>query len=204
MNSFFNRFLKSKLAIGFAVMAIVACSNQEFAGGGGTAAVPVKKKPLVPDTPTKIDDPTTGPQIKTDDGGTVTQKDCAEGKAVEDPNATFAKTLTLRAGDDIAPLINNTKVKRYTNVHVGAMYFDANTAKFVCQLEGYVGGVTTAQGSFHSAGDNNIYRWEPASKKLLEANAGVSGNKTIKGYSCKGKLKDPCKKDQGWIFQELP
>jgi hypothetical protein len=203
MNSFFSRFLKSKLAIGIAVMGIVACSNQEFAGGADSAAVPVKKKPLVPPvTPTKIDDPTTEPQIKTEDGGTVTQKDCAEGKAVEDPNATFAKTLNLRAGDDIAPFIN--RFNRYTRVNVGAMYFDANTAKFVCQLEGYVGGVATAQGSFHSPDNNNIYKWNPKTKKLLQANANGSGNITIKGYRCKGKLKDPCKKDKGWIFQELP
>ena len=202
MSYFFNGFLKSKLAIGFAVMAIVACSNQEFAGGADAGKVPVKKKPLVPDTSTKIDDPTTEPQIKTEDGGTVTQKDCAEGKAVEDPNATLAKTLKLRAGDDIKPFINN--FKRYTHVTVGAMYFDANTAKFVCQLEGYLGGVATAQGSFHSPDNNNIYRWEPTTKKLVQANAGVSGNETIKAYSCRGKLKDPCKKDKGWIFQDLP
>jgi hypothetical protein len=205
MSSFFNGFLKSKLAIGFAVMAIVACSNQEFAGGADAAAVPVKKKPLppiTPITPTKIDGPTTGTEIKTDDGGTITQKDCADGKAVEDPNAAFAKTLTLRAGDDISGFING--FNRYTRVNVGAMYFDANTAKFVCQLHGFVGGVATEQGSFRSPDNNNIYRWEPTTKKLLQANAGGSGNRTIKAYSCKGKLKDPCKKDQGWIFQQLP
>ena len=84
------------------------------------------------------------------------------------------------------------------------MYFDANTAKFVCQLHGFVGGVATEQGSFRSPDNNNIYRWEPTTKKLLQANAGGSGNRTIKAYSCKGKLKDPCKKDQGWIFQQLP
>ena len=202
MNSFFNRFLKSKLAIVFAVMSIVACSNQEFAGGGDAAAVPVKKKPISPITPTKIDDPSTGTVIKTDDGGTITQKDCADGKAVEDPNATLSWAGDgTRAGDDVARFVNG--FNKYTHITVGALHNDADTAKFVCQLQGFLGGVVTINGNFLTPKNNSVYRWNPTNKVLNAANA-TSGNDTIKAYRCRGKLKDPCKKDQGWIFQQLP
>ena len=136
------------------------------------------------------------------DNDGLTLSDCATEKAVEDPNATFSKKLQLRAGDDIAPFINSFSA--YTRVKVGAMYFDANTANFVCQLHGFVGGVATERGSFNSPTGNNIYRWEPKTKQLQGDNAAAVGNSTIRAYTCRGKLIDICKKDPSWIFQQLP
>jgi hypothetical protein len=121
---------------------------------------------------------------------------------VEDPNATYSWASKLRAGDDIQGFVNS--FNRYTHVNVGALFFDAATAKFACQLNGYLDQTGFTQGSFRSPDNNNIYRWDPVQKKLIQANAGTSGNKTIKTYSCRGKLKDPCKKDAGWIFQPPP
>jgi hypothetical protein len=140
------------------------------------------------------------PPVIDNDG--LTLSDCGTEKAVEDPDAIFSNQLKLRAGDDIAPFINS--FSPYTQVKVGALYFDANTANFVCQLHGYLGGVATQRGSFYSPGDNFIYRWEPKTKQLQGVNAAAVGNSTITAYTCKGKLIDICKKDPSWIFKQLP
>jgi hypothetical protein len=189
------------------IMTLASCSTQEFAGD---SAVRQPVKPVKPAPPPNLDPPVIVPPItpqdppdigiSTDGGGQIMQ--CDPKNMVEDPNATYSWASKLRAGDDIQGFVNS--FNRYTHVNVGALFFDAATAKFACQLNGYLDQTGFTQGSFRSPDNNNIYRWDPGQKKLIQANAGTSGNKTIKTYSCRGKLKDPCKKDAGWIFQPPP
>jgi hypothetical protein len=180
-----------------------SCSSQEFAGDSAVRqpVKPVKPPPVDPPVLNQPPQVPTTPDIgiSTDDGGTI---NCNSSKMLEDPNATYFWASKLRAGDDIKGFVNS--FNRYTHVNVGALFFDAATAKFVCQLNGFLDQTGFTQGSFHSPSNNNIYRWDPGQRKLIQANAGASGNKTIKTYSCRGKLKDPCKKDAGWIFQPPP
>ena len=188
----------------FMILAIASCSTQEFAGDSAVRQ-PVKPVPPPNLDPPVIDPPIT-PQdppdvgISTDDGGSIAQ--CDPTNMVEDPNATYSWVSKLRAGDDIQGFVNS--FNRYTHVNVGALFFDAATAKFACQLNGYLDQTSFTQGSFHSPNNNNIYRWAPAQRRLVQANAGAAGNKTLKSFACRGKLKDPCKKDAGWIFQPPP
>jgi len=194
---------KFLLAGSISVACLSACAQQDFAGSSGA-------QKLTSDNKTQTDETTndnnnngtdTSGGLSTDDGGSI-QGSCAKGQAIEDPNQTMMWVSKLRAGDDIKGFVNS--FNRYTFVNVGALYFDAPTAKFVCNLNGFLDQIGYTEGSFHSPGDNNIYRWDPNQKKLIESNANSSGNHTIKSYTCKGKLKDPCKNDVGWIFQPLP
>jgi len=83
------------------------------------------------------------------------------------------------------------------------LHNDAATAKFFCQLQGFLNGVVTINGNFLTPRNNSVYTWNPTNKVLHAANA-TTGNDTINAYRCKDNLKDPCNKDQGWIFQQLP
>jgi hypothetical protein len=185
------------------LIGLSACSSQEFAGDAGLRqSVNLRGGPLGPsvDNPSQEMGDPDGDGLSTDDGGMIGL--CNSEDMLEDPDATYSWNSRLRAGDDIQGFVNS--FKRYTHVHVGALFFNAATARFACQLNGYLDQTGFTQGSFHSPGNNNIYRWDPNQKKLVQTNAGHSGNKTLKSYSCRGKLKDPCKKDAGWIFQDLP
>jgi len=168
-------------------------SNSECDDSAGSS------KPKVPNH--EVEEPSVQPVIDSPDDG-LTLSDCGTGKSVEDPESTLSYKLQLRAGEDIAPFINSFSA--YTRVKVGALYFDPNTANFVCQLHGYLGGYATEKGSFYSPGTNFIYRWEPKTKQLQGVNAAASGNSTIRAYTCNGKLVDICKKDPSWIFKQLP
>lgn len=187
------------------LLGLQACSTQDFSGDAGTQRV-VKSKPPIKtgpnkDIPLEEDKPVTpSSEIVVDDGGAALK--CDPTKMVEDPNAVYQWSSKLRAGDDISWFVNS--FNRYTRVNVGALFFDAATAKFACQLNGYLDQIGFTEGSFASPGNNNTYRWEPTQRKLLQVNAASSGNKTLKTYSCRGKLKDPCRKDAGWIFQPPP
>ncbi len=213
--NYFNRALNLvKICIALSSLTLTtACSQSDFAGSGAPSAdTKPKKDPKKPCSgpacdPTQVDPaPGIDPagQLSTDSGGVASLAQCANGQAVLDPSQTFGWEGTLRAGDDgaIRSLVNGAK--KYTNVgSIGAMHNDPATVNFVCQLNGYVGGVITTPGSFSSPQNNNIFRWDLNQKKLIPANA-ASDNNTIKGYRCAGKLKDPCKTDQSWIFQNLP
>ena len=210
--NYFNRALNLvTICIALSSLTLTtACSQSEFAGDTSPPKADAKgKKPNIKPcsgpgcNPTVEPPPGTDPsgQLSTDSGGVASLAQCANGQAVLDPSQTYSWQGTLRAGDDISGFVNH--FNKYTFVNVGALHNDPATANFVCQLNGYLGGVVTTPGSFNSPNNNNIYRWDPNSKSLIPANA-ASDNNTIKGYLCKGKLKDPCKQDQSWIFQKLP
>jgi hypothetical protein len=141
------------------VLTLVACSTQEFAGDSAV------RQPVKPVTPPNLDPPVIGPPItpqdppdigiSTDGGDKIMQ--CDPKNMVEDPNATYSWASKLRAGDDIQWFINS--FNRYTHVNVGALFFDDATAKFACQLRGYLDQTMFTQGSFKSPDNNNIYRW---------------------------------------------
>ena len=210
--TFFSQ-IKKLTAFGLALSLATltsSCQPSNFSGDNNVRSANQKPKPNPYPKPCQGPacdpaPPTVSPpppdQLSTDTGGFTGINQCADGQAIEDPTQTYTWRGKLRAGDDIQGFVNS--FKKYTLVTVGALHNDAATAKFVCQLNGYVGGVVTRAGSFASPKNNNIYRWDPNQKKLIPANA-ASDNNTIRDYLCAGKLKDPCKQDQSWIFQDLP
>ena len=182
----------------FGALILGACAQNEFTGGSGAQHATNQKIPKNPNGDETPGNPNN--KISTDDGGKISE--CGKQQSVEDPNATCSWKSDKRAGGDIKGFVNS--FNRYTKVNVGALYFDAATAKFACNLNGYLEATGFTEGSFLSPFNNNIYRWDPTTKKLIESNADLSGNRTIISYACKGKLKDPCHLDKGWIFQNLP
>jgi hypothetical protein len=122
---------------------------------------------------------------------------CGTEQSVEDRNAIFSWNSQLRPGEELGMILN---LRKYTNTNVNALYFDKSTLNFVCQLNGFLGSSGGTVGPFASPG-NLIFLWNPIERRLIPAPRGAIGNPTIKGFSCKGKLKAQCIGDKSWIFK---
>ncbi len=197
--------MKLILTIPFILMiALQACSSQEFSGDSGTQRV-VKPKPPIKtgpnaDIPLKEDKPVTpdSNQVITDDGGKELK--CDPNSMESDPNATES----INGPQNLVNIVNGICGAKLSNQYYGngSVHNDPKTANTVCRFKGYKTGQVTNSGKYFSPHDNFIGMWEGQDVTTVTDFSTITGsfnvykatksNNRMLGLTCKGKLKAVC------------
>ena len=198
--------LRLSILSALAITLLAHCSQSEFSGGSGNSNKANKNRTgdQVPGSD-GVNSPGSAPQGANNDGGTLDSDSggvdgCALGNMVEDPSivASYVSSVLVKTINELP--------EGYTAIptaksYAGAFHFDKVTADAVCKLQGFVESTTFTEGKFDSCPDNAIATWDESKKDFIVGGA-CNQNSKIKTVTCKGKLKDPCKKEKSWIFKK--
>jgi hypothetical protein len=187
------------------MLALQACSTQEFSGDAGTQRV-VKPKPSIKtgpnaDIPLKEDNPVTpdSSQVIVDDGGKELK--CDPNSMVSDPNATE----TISGPQNLVNIVNGVCGQKLLNQYYGngSVHHDSKTANAVCRFKGYqTGQLTQKPGKYTTPGNNFIGMWEGQDVTAVTDLSPITGsfnvykatksNNKMMALTCRGKLKAVC------------
>lgn len=185
------------------MLALQACSTQEFSGDAGAQRV-VKPKPPVKTTPNtdiplQQDKPVTPSSDRVvDDGGTALK--CDPNSMESDPNATES----INGAQNLVNIVNGICGAKLSNQYYGngSVHNDPKTANAVCRFKGYKTGQVTNSGTYFSPHDNFVGMWEGQDVTTVTDFSTITGsfnvykatksNKRMLGLTCRGKLKAVC------------